>query len=181
MVPSDAQQARAMVDIVKRYNWSYVSAIHTEGTTTHTLSLWLLNSSSKLRHVYRLLYFPFSSRFFCSASASLYCVLGSSLQLFTRILPRVTSNKWNSSPSGKSLIALKCPVVKKCVILCKKELFEKLQPMRKGRKNVLQVFSVQGQEERGRHGREEYNWQDWTVQQRGGKCFLKRWVFSLLR
>lgn len=32
VVPSDAQQARAMVDIVKRYNWSYVSAIHTEGT-----------------------------------------------------------------------------------------------------------------------------------------------------
>lgn len=32
MVPSDAQQARAMVDIVKRYSWSYVSAINTEGT-----------------------------------------------------------------------------------------------------------------------------------------------------
>ncbi|XP_034023640.1 metabotropic glutamate receptor 5b [Thalassophryne amazonica] len=31
VVPSDAQQARAMVNIVKRYNWSYVSAIHTEG------------------------------------------------------------------------------------------------------------------------------------------------------
>ncbi|XP_077578418.1 metabotropic glutamate receptor 5b [Stigmatopora nigra] len=31
VVPSDAQQARAMVDIVKRYNWSYVSAINTEG------------------------------------------------------------------------------------------------------------------------------------------------------
>ncbi|XP_048836873.1 metabotropic glutamate receptor 5b [Brienomyrus brachyistius] len=31
VVPSDADQARAMVDIVKRYNWSYVSAIHTEG------------------------------------------------------------------------------------------------------------------------------------------------------
>uniref|UniRef100_A0A8D3BBF0 Metabotropic glutamate receptor 5 n=1 Tax=Scophthalmus maximus TaxID=52904 RepID=A0A8D3BBF0_SCOMX len=31
VVPSDAQQARAMVDIVKRYSWSYVSAIHTEG------------------------------------------------------------------------------------------------------------------------------------------------------
>lgn len=41
VVPSDAQQARAMVDIVKRYNWSYVSAIHTEGTTagTHSGSL----------------------------------------------------------------------------------------------------------------------------------------------
>uniref|UniRef100_A0A672GWM9 Glutamate receptor, metabotropic 5a n=1 Tax=Salarias fasciatus TaxID=181472 RepID=A0A672GWM9_SALFA len=33
VVPSDMQQARAMVDIVKRYNWSYVSAIHTEGKT----------------------------------------------------------------------------------------------------------------------------------------------------
>lgn len=32
VVPSDAQQARAMVDIVKRYSWSYVSAINTEGT-----------------------------------------------------------------------------------------------------------------------------------------------------
>lgn len=41
VVPSDAQQARAMVDIVKRYNWSYVSAIHTEGTTTHTHTLSL--------------------------------------------------------------------------------------------------------------------------------------------
>lgn len=43
VVPSDAQQARAMVDIVKRYNWSYVSAIHTEGTaccpTLYTLYL----------------------------------------------------------------------------------------------------------------------------------------------
>lgn len=34
VVPSDAQQARAMVDIVKRYSWSYVSAINTEGTAT---------------------------------------------------------------------------------------------------------------------------------------------------
>ena len=31
VVPSDMQQAKAMVDIVKRYSWSYVSAIHTEG------------------------------------------------------------------------------------------------------------------------------------------------------
>ena len=37
VVPSDMQQARAMVDIVKRYNWSYVSAIHTEGKTTDAL------------------------------------------------------------------------------------------------------------------------------------------------
>uniref|UniRef100_A0A8C5QIC6 Glutamate metabotropic receptor 5 n=1 Tax=Leptobrachium leishanense TaxID=445787 RepID=A0A8C5QIC6_9ANUR len=33
VVPSDAQQARAIVDIVKRYNWTYVSAVHTEGRT----------------------------------------------------------------------------------------------------------------------------------------------------
>ncbi|XP_024121905.1 glutamate receptor, metabotropic 5a [Oryzias melastigma] len=31
VVPSDMQQAKAMVDIVRRYSWSYVSAIHTEG------------------------------------------------------------------------------------------------------------------------------------------------------
>ncbi|NWV86463.1 GRM5 protein, partial [Dasyornis broadbenti] len=31
VVPSDKQQAKAMVDIVKRYNWTYVSAVHTEG------------------------------------------------------------------------------------------------------------------------------------------------------
>lgn len=37
VVPSDAQQARAMVDIVKRYNWTYVSAIHTEGKMRHVL------------------------------------------------------------------------------------------------------------------------------------------------
>lgn len=37
VVPSDMQQARAMVDIVKRYNWSYVSAIHTEGETVCVL------------------------------------------------------------------------------------------------------------------------------------------------
>lgn len=35
VVPSDMQQAKAMVDIVKRYSWSYVSAIHTEGETVH--------------------------------------------------------------------------------------------------------------------------------------------------
>ncbi|XP_006008593.1 metabotropic glutamate receptor 1 [Latimeria chalumnae] len=31
VVPSDTLQARAMLDIVKRYNWTYVSALHTEG------------------------------------------------------------------------------------------------------------------------------------------------------
>nr|XP_056708619.1 metabotropic glutamate receptor 1 isoform X1 [Euleptes europaea] len=31
VVPSDILQARAMLDIVKRYNWTYVSAVHTEG------------------------------------------------------------------------------------------------------------------------------------------------------
>ncbi|KAF7206511.1 metabotropic glutamate receptor 5-like [Nothobranchius furzeri] len=39
VVPSDMQQARAMVDIVKRYNWSYVSAIHTEVTSWPCLQL----------------------------------------------------------------------------------------------------------------------------------------------
>lgn len=38
VVPSDAQQARAMVDIVKKYNWTYVSAIHTEGKMISALS-----------------------------------------------------------------------------------------------------------------------------------------------
>lgn len=37
------QQARAMVDIVKRYNWSYVSAIHTEGETG---SYWIKSLDS---------------------------------------------------------------------------------------------------------------------------------------
>ncbi|XP_077866543.1 metabotropic glutamate receptor 1 [Saccoglossus kowalevskii] len=31
VVPSDTLQAQAMVDIVLRYNWTYVSAVHTEG------------------------------------------------------------------------------------------------------------------------------------------------------
>ncbi|CAL8235102.1 unnamed protein product [Arctogadus glacialis] len=34
VVPSDTLQARAMLDIVKRYNWTYVSAVHTEGELT---------------------------------------------------------------------------------------------------------------------------------------------------
>ncbi|KTG02570.1 hypothetical protein cypCar_00017720 [Cyprinus carpio] len=31
VVPSDTLQARALLDIVQRYNWTYVSAVHTEG------------------------------------------------------------------------------------------------------------------------------------------------------
>uniref|UniRef100_A0A3P9LTP2 Glutamate receptor, metabotropic 1b n=1 Tax=Oryzias latipes TaxID=8090 RepID=A0A3P9LTP2_ORYLA len=31
VVPSDTLQARALLDIVKRHNWTYVSAVHTEG------------------------------------------------------------------------------------------------------------------------------------------------------
>uniref|UniRef100_A0A672QQ62 Glutamate metabotropic receptor 1 n=1 Tax=Sinocyclocheilus grahami TaxID=75366 RepID=A0A672QQ62_SINGR len=31
VVPSDTLQARAMLDIIKHYNWTYVSAVHTEG------------------------------------------------------------------------------------------------------------------------------------------------------
>lgn len=43
VVPSDTLQARAMLDIVKRYNWTYVSAVHTEGETPVTdLSNWKL-------------------------------------------------------------------------------------------------------------------------------------------
>ena len=34
VVPSDTLQARAILDIVKRYNWTYVSAVHTEGEST---------------------------------------------------------------------------------------------------------------------------------------------------
>ncbi|EGV99971.1 Metabotropic glutamate receptor 1 [Cricetulus griseus] len=37
VVPSDTLQARAMLDIVKRYNWTYVSAVHTEGTVVYFL------------------------------------------------------------------------------------------------------------------------------------------------
>ncbi|CAN0351470.1 unnamed protein product [Lampetra planeri] len=31
VVPSDTLQAKAMLDIVRKYNWTYVSAVHTEG------------------------------------------------------------------------------------------------------------------------------------------------------
>ena len=31
VVPPDRYQAQAMIDIVLRYNWTYVSAVHTEG------------------------------------------------------------------------------------------------------------------------------------------------------
>ncbi|KAG5276821.1 hypothetical protein AALO_G00110150 [Alosa alosa] len=34
VVASDTLQARAMLDIVKRYNWTYVSAVHTEGLSS---------------------------------------------------------------------------------------------------------------------------------------------------
>lgn len=37
VVPSDTLQARALLDIVKRYNWTYVSAVHTEGKTQRFL------------------------------------------------------------------------------------------------------------------------------------------------
>uniref|UniRef100_A0A3Q2YDU2 Receptor ligand binding region domain-containing protein n=1 Tax=Hippocampus comes TaxID=109280 RepID=A0A3Q2YDU2_HIPCM len=39
VVPSDTLQARAMLDIVQRYNWTYVSAVHTEGKIVHPDSL----------------------------------------------------------------------------------------------------------------------------------------------
>jgi len=36
VVPSDTLQARAMLDIVQHYNWTYVSAVHTEGKSLAT-------------------------------------------------------------------------------------------------------------------------------------------------
>lgn len=33
VVPSDTLQARALLDIIKSHNWTYVSAVHTEGKT----------------------------------------------------------------------------------------------------------------------------------------------------
>ncbi len=97
VVPSDAQQARAMVDIVKRYNWSYVSAIHTEGTNTR------LNSPTKLKnwHADSCLVLFSCSFFLTVLFASLYCRISSSLHLFTSVSSRVTSNEWNSSPIRK--------------------------------------------------------------------------------
>lgn len=31
VVPSDYYQAQVMIDIVRHYNWTYVSAVHTDG------------------------------------------------------------------------------------------------------------------------------------------------------
>lgn len=39
VVPSDTLQARAMLDIVKHYNWTYVSAVHTEGKSLARLAV----------------------------------------------------------------------------------------------------------------------------------------------
>lgn len=60
VVPSDMQQARAMVDIVKRYNWSYVSAIHTEGKTIYM-------------HIKCHLFLPQPQVFICYQLASYIC------------------------------------------------------------------------------------------------------------
>lgn len=49
VVPSDTLQARALVDIVKRYNWTYVSAVHTEGKTLFFISWGLTTQHSKLK------------------------------------------------------------------------------------------------------------------------------------
>lgn len=54
VVPSDMQQARAMVDIVKRYNWSYVSAIHTEGETVCDWIILSLHISRAFRLNYKI-------------------------------------------------------------------------------------------------------------------------------
>ena len=44
VVPSDTLQARALLDIVKRYNWTYVSAVHTEGKPHRSCFSDLLHS-----------------------------------------------------------------------------------------------------------------------------------------
>ena len=49
VVPSDTLQARALLDIVKRYNWTYVSAVHTEGK----IRRFLLNNLTFLRRKIR--------------------------------------------------------------------------------------------------------------------------------
>ncbi|KAJ1058719.1 hypothetical protein K5549_008839 [Capra hircus] len=46
VVPSDTLQARAMLDIVKRYNWTYVSAVHTEGRIPPLHSFTYFQSST---------------------------------------------------------------------------------------------------------------------------------------
>lgn len=48
------QQARAMVDIVKRYSWSYVSAIHTEGKIVILLPSLLIELALGLSHIYNI-------------------------------------------------------------------------------------------------------------------------------
>uniref|UniRef100_A0A4W5PDZ8 Glutamate metabotropic receptor 1 n=1 Tax=Hucho hucho TaxID=62062 RepID=A0A4W5PDZ8_9TELE len=42
VVPSDTLQARAILDIVKHYNWTYVSAVHTEGKSLSIDLLYVL-------------------------------------------------------------------------------------------------------------------------------------------
>lgn len=37
VVPSDTYQASAMLDVVLRYNWTYISTVHSEGKSTHSL------------------------------------------------------------------------------------------------------------------------------------------------
>lgn len=76
------------------------------------------------------------------------------------------------------MIAHICPIVKKFVMLHKKELSEKLEPRRKKLKSFLSnktgVFSVQRQE-RERQGREELTQSVIaTVLQRGREKCVKR-------
>lgn len=49
VVPSDTLQARALLDIVKRYNWTYVSAVHTEGKAPAFLLNYVEKQKSSLQ------------------------------------------------------------------------------------------------------------------------------------
>ena len=41
VVPSDKLQARAMLDLVKHYNWTYISTVYTEGKHNFSLSIYV--------------------------------------------------------------------------------------------------------------------------------------------
>lgn len=37
VVPSDLLQARVMVDLVRNYNWTYISAVYTDGESNQSI------------------------------------------------------------------------------------------------------------------------------------------------
>jgi ABC-type branched-subunit amino acid transport system substrate-binding protein len=54
VVPSDYYQAQVMVDIVRKYNWTYVSAVNTDGKWTNIDSQRMIShelSESKFQAV----------------------------------------------------------------------------------------------------------------------------------